>query len=117
MSRRHLLILFICGAGIMLLGLNALNDYYTLVFRCEHQIYRGEPYNDEARCNPVPRDEAEGSSGQSETRESQWVLTANVSDTANVSVHDSNIEPNWVYIYAARVFVSDKASDYIPRLD
>ena len=29
-------------------------------------------------------------------------------------MRDSDIEPNRVYTYAARVFVGDKASDYIP---
>ena len=94
-----------------------------ILLRCE-ELYYPEDTNWDNICDRYdiePKNgDASGTSeeivagSQSEERKPKWTIIANVSNTANISFYDTNIEPGKVYTYAARAFVGNKSTEYIP---
>ena len=105
---------------LVLIG-EPLTSYWSVVLRCEEEYFRDgdEENDDKCNCNllhsagPGPRYPS-AVCAQSHTSIPQWTVIANITNTANITVHDTDLEPNKVYTYAARVFVGNKSSDYIP---
>ena len=95
---------------------DALIEHQTVVYRCADPYFRkGLERTDTIECYDHRQSIGGGEfSGQSETRESRWTVIANVTNTANITVVDTNLEPSKVYHYAARVFVGNMSSDNIP---
>ena len=93
-----------------------LLEWNTIAWRCEHDVWP-EGHEPNPLCI-TPRDISlpckGGVSCGASGMEQQWTVIANITNTVNMTIYDTDLEPNKVYTYVARVFAGDKASDYIP---